>query len=122
MEMTKLSTKGQIILPKTIRDAHQWTIGMEFNVEEVSGGVLLSPAMPFPATDINNVIGCLKYDGKSKTIEEMNQAILEEATKQHVADDLHLTNRGKATEFVTFDGRLVKRAKALSLGFVKQAR
>ena len=44
----------------------------EFNVEEVSGGVQLSPAKPFLATDINNVVGCLKYNGKPKTIEEMD--------------------------------------------------
>ena len=52
---------------------------------------------------------------------------LEKALRWHAegmdfADAIHLTNRGKATEFVTFDNRLVKKAKALSLGFVKQAR
>ena len=85
MEVTKLSTKGQIILPKTIRDANKWPMGMEFNVEEVSGGVQLSPAKRFPATDINHVIGCLKYNSKPKTIEEMDQAILKEAARKHAS-------------------------------------
>jgi len=27
MEITKLSTKGQVILPKTVRDAYGWNPG-----------------------------------------------------------------------------------------------
>lgn len=38
------------------------------------------------------------------------------------ADALHLTNKGKATEFLTFDSKLVNKAESLSLDFVKQAR
>lgn len=30
---------------------------------------------PFPETRIEDVAGCLKYTGKPKTIEEMNEAI-----------------------------------------------
>jgi AbrB family looped-hinge helix DNA binding protein len=41
MEITKLSTKGRLILPKTRRDAHGWTGGTELVVEETLGGVTL---------------------------------------------------------------------------------
>jgi AbrB family looped-hinge helix DNA binding protein len=33
MEITRLSTKGRIILPKAIRDARAWAPGTEFTVE-----------------------------------------------------------------------------------------
>ena len=30
METTRLSSKGQVIIPKTLRDAHHWLAGQEF--------------------------------------------------------------------------------------------
>jgi AbrB family looped-hinge helix DNA binding protein len=48
METTRLSSKGQVILPKSIRDAHRWQPGTEFMVEDTAEGVLLRPAKPFP--------------------------------------------------------------------------
>ena len=44
MQTTRLSTKGQIILPKSIRDSRAWGAGTEFTVEETKDGVLLRPA------------------------------------------------------------------------------
>jgi AbrB family looped-hinge helix DNA binding protein len=41
METTRLSTKGQIILPKAIRDSRAWGPGTEFTVEETGEGILL---------------------------------------------------------------------------------
>ena len=35
METTKLSSKGQVVLPKSVRDAHKWQPGAEFAVEEL---------------------------------------------------------------------------------------
>ena len=75
IETTKLSTKGQIILPKAIRDANRWRPGTEFRVEEVSGGVLLRPAKPFASTSFDEVSGRLRYRGKPKSIEEMDRGI-----------------------------------------------
>ena len=82
METTKLSSKGQVILPKSVRDAHHWQPGMEFVVEEVAEGVLLRPLKPFKPTRHEDVFGCLKYSGPPLSIEDMEQAILEEA-RQH---------------------------------------
>ena len=75
METTKLSSKGQIILPKAVRDAHQWQPGTEFVVEEVSEGILLRPRNAFPATRLEDVIGCAGYHGPGRTLEEMDAAI-----------------------------------------------
>ena len=75
METTKLSTKGQIVLPKAIRDARGWAPGTEFQLEERPTGILLRPVKPFPPTRLEDVSGCLRYTGKAKTIEEMDAGI-----------------------------------------------
>jgi AbrB family looped-hinge helix DNA binding protein len=78
METTKLSSKGQIILPKSVRDSRHWKPGTEFAVEAVKEGVLLRPLKPFPPTKLEDLYGCLRYTGKPKTIEEMDEAIVKE--------------------------------------------
>ena len=75
METTKLSSKGQVILPKNIRAAHQWEPGVEFVVEDTADGVLLRPLKPFEPTRIEDVIGCTGYAGPARTLEEMDAAI-----------------------------------------------
>ena len=76
---TTVSTKGQVILPKAIRDHLQWCAGIRLTVEETADGVLLKPAPLFAPTRIEDVFGCLKYDGPAKTLEEMDAAITAEA-------------------------------------------
>lgn len=79
LQTTRLSSKGQIIIPKAIRSLHGWENGQEFIVEETEQGILLRPYKPtnLPKTDLAQVAGCLKkhYQGKAKTIEEMDDAI-----------------------------------------------
>ncbi len=83
MEITRLSTKGQIVLPKNLRNSYRWAAGTEFVVEEVPGGVLLRPLRPFPPTKVKEVYGCLPYLGRPKTIEEMDEAITREVKARH---------------------------------------
>jgi AbrB family looped-hinge helix DNA binding protein len=47
METTRISTKGQIILPKSLRVARAWGPGTEFTVEETGNGILLRPTTRF---------------------------------------------------------------------------
>jgi AbrB family looped-hinge helix DNA binding protein len=75
MATTKLSSKGQVILPKSVRDARNWQSGTEFLVEELPDGVLLRPLKPFPVAAFDEVFGCLKYSGRPKTLGEMEKAI-----------------------------------------------
>jgi AbrB family looped-hinge helix DNA binding protein len=83
METTRLSSKGQVILPKSVRDAHRWEPGTEFVVEDVANGVLLRPLKPFPPSRLKDVVGILRYTGKPKTLEEMDEAILVEVRRRH---------------------------------------
>jgi len=83
METTRLSSKGQVVLPKSVREARSWKPGTQFAVEEVSEGVLLRPLRPFPATNIEEVSGCLKYTGRAKTLREMETAIAQGVKARH---------------------------------------
>jgi AbrB family looped-hinge helix DNA binding protein len=83
METTRLSTKGQIILPKGIRVSRSWGPGTEFTVEETSSGILLRPAALFPDTNLEEVAGCLRSDRKSKTTVQMRAAIGREVMRRH---------------------------------------
>lgn len=82
METTRLSTKGQVILPKAIRNARSWPPGTEFAVEETRDGVLLRPIGQFPPTRLEDVVGCLRWTGKPKTIAQMDRAIPREVKKR----------------------------------------
>jgi len=75
MKTTKLSSKGQVILPSSVRAAHKWKPGVEFAVEDVDEGVLLRPLKPFRPTRLDEVIGCAGYKGRAKTLEDMERAI-----------------------------------------------
>ncbi|MDD5394453.1 MAG: AbrB/MazE/SpoVT family DNA-binding domain-containing protein [Thiothrix sp.] len=78
-QVTHLSSKGQIVIPKSIRRTHQWTSGQQFRVEETPDGILLRPLKLalFPKTTLEQAAGCLKhsYVGEAKTLEEMEAAI-----------------------------------------------
>jgi AbrB family looped-hinge helix DNA binding protein len=83
METTRLSTKGQIILPKGIRDSRAWGPGTEFTIEETGEGVLLRPAARVPNTNLEDVAGCLRSKGKAKTLTQMRAAISREVMRRH---------------------------------------
>ena len=82
MEHTRLSSKGQIIIPASVRRKHDWKVGTQFEIEETGDGIILRPARLFPATTLDDVAGCLRYEGAAKTLEEMEEAIALEAKKQ----------------------------------------
>ncbi len=77
-----MSTKGQVILPKAIRDQRHWDAGTHLIVEDTEAGVLLTRAPLFPKTATDQVFGMLSYKGQPKSLEEMDQAVLDEAKRR----------------------------------------
>jgi AbrB family looped-hinge helix DNA binding protein len=75
METTLLSSKGQIITPKTIRSSHNWKPGTRFVVEDTQGGILLKPLDSFPVTELQSSLGCIGYKGTVKSLDEIQTAI-----------------------------------------------
>jgi AbrB family looped-hinge helix DNA binding protein len=82
---TIVSTKGQVILPKAIRDLRQWPAGTKLSVEDRPEGVLLSAIPVFAETRIDAVFGSMRYAGPALSVEEMNAAVAREA-KKHARD------------------------------------
>src|SRR5574337_2009279 len=73
---TTVSTKGQIILPKAIRDEKNWEPGARLVVESTPEGVLLRPERVFPPTKFEEVRGCLsRKRKKSLSLDEVDAAL-----------------------------------------------
>jgi AbrB family looped-hinge helix DNA binding protein len=79
---TVVSTKGQVILPKSIRDRRRWAAGTRLLVEDTADGVVLKPAPLFPPTRVEDVYGILAYGGPAKSLEDMDAAIAAEAKRR----------------------------------------
>lgn len=85
METTKVSSKGQVVLPLSVRRKRKWEPGTTLVVEETPEGVLLRPQKPFPPTNMDEFIATLesrKYTGKPKTVEEMDASIANEVRRR----------------------------------------
>jgi AbrB family looped-hinge helix DNA binding protein len=79
---TTVSTKGQVILPKAIRQRRDWEAGTRLLVEETPDGVLLKRAPAFAMTRPEEVFGMLPHRGPSKSVEEMDAAVMAEARRR----------------------------------------
>lgn len=75
MNITKLSSKGQVIIPKPMRASHHWEAGQELIVIDHGDGILLKPKSSFEETCISDVASCLKFSGKAKSLDKMQLAI-----------------------------------------------
>jgi AbrB family looped-hinge helix DNA binding protein len=80
---TTVSSKGQVILPKAIRDQRQWSAGTELTVEDTPDGVLLKAKPVFTPTRPEDVFGSLRYEGEAKSIADMEKGIAAEAKRRH---------------------------------------
>ena len=68
MQTTKLSSKGQVIIPKTLRSRYNLRTGQELWVIDTGDGILLKPSHPFKKTELDHVAGIfdsgLAHDGR----------------------------------------------------------
>ena len=79
---TRLSTKGQLIIPKAIRERHDWSPGVELDLEDRGDSVVLRLAKPGPETTFKDLVGCTGYRGPARSLEEMEAAIARGARRQ----------------------------------------
>lgn len=79
IETTSVSKEGQITISETLHLAHQWEPGHELIAIDVGEGIILKPnnslTNSFAITTLAQVVGCLKYDGKAKSLDDMEEAI-----------------------------------------------
>ncbi len=79
MNRTRLSSKGQLVLPKSVRDRQGWMAGTELEVEDRGDAVVLRRVRPtFPRTTIEKVRGSAGYRGPTVPVEDFDQGIAEQ--------------------------------------------
>lgn len=81
MDTVKLSSKGQFILPKAIRDRHHWETGTEFIIIDRGEDLVIKPSRVFPPTELESPETPSIYKGKPLSLEDMNRAVLAEAAR-----------------------------------------
>ena len=64
MEIVKLSTKGQLVIPKEIRKAHHLAVGTEFVVSFVGNEIRLHRCRYFRAPPLPTPQGCWHSAGE----------------------------------------------------------
>jgi AbrB family looped-hinge helix DNA binding protein len=72
---TRLSTKGQLIIPKAIRERHGWSAGSELALEDRGDAIVIRSARPAPETTFEELVGCIGYRGPARSLEDMEVAI-----------------------------------------------
>ncbi len=78
METTKLSSKGQVIIPKAFRTSLHWQAGLELLVIDTGDGLLLKPKAPFAATELAEVFALFKDKVSAKSDQEIDAALVQE--------------------------------------------
>ncbi len=76
MKTTRLSSKGKVTIPKTLRDSHHWDAGLELMVIDTGDGVLLKPQVLFPVTELAHVAGMLEGKTASKNDADIKHALV----------------------------------------------
>lgn len=83
MRTTVLSSKGQVIIPKTLRVARRWGPGTQLEVHDTPDGVLLRPAGPPQKVALTRGLAAIRqrvaYRGPVLSLAEMDAAVLREA-------------------------------------------
>jgi AbrB family looped-hinge helix DNA binding protein len=82
MESVALSSKGQFVLPKAIRDRHHWQAGTRLVVIDRGDEVVIKAAEPFAATAFEVHDAPSVYKGKRLSLADMDRAVAAEAGKQ----------------------------------------
>ena len=65
MEIVRLSSKGQLVIPKAIRDDMHLPPGTEFIISMTATGLTLTPTTLFPRTTGREVRGFLAKPGRT---------------------------------------------------------
>jgi AbrB family looped-hinge helix DNA binding protein len=78
---TTLSAKGQVVIPKDVRDRLGLRPGQQFDVSEAGGALVLRPTVEPATLTVDELREKLRtiihYDEPPVTIEQMNEAIRE---------------------------------------------
>ncbi len=89
MHSTVLSSKGQVIIPKTLRAARRWGPGTRLEVLDTPEGVLFKPAQHSAKGELATGLAAIRrrvaYRGPVVGIADMDAAVLREAALRNPA-------------------------------------
>jgi AbrB family looped-hinge helix DNA binding protein len=66
-----LSSKGQIVIPKEIRDQLHWDSGTQITLFAGASGITLKAVQKKTGRRLEDLIGMLKHEGPSLSTEEL---------------------------------------------------
>jgi AbrB family looped-hinge helix DNA binding protein len=76
---TRVSAKGQVVIPKEVRMRHQMSAGRVLDVIETADGVLLRARAKPDGISVGEALArigrILRYDGPAVTLDDMNETI-----------------------------------------------
>ena len=81
MRSTTVSSKGQIVIPKELREQHGWSAGTVLEIEEQGDAVVLRAAPLACRTSIEDLVGCAGYKGPRKSLKDLELAIAKGALR-----------------------------------------
>lgn len=82
-----LSTKGQVVIPKKIRDALNWKAGTDLILVMTNNGVILQAAPQKTGNNLAKLRGFLNYEGEPVDLETLCQPVDYQGDWQAKKDD-----------------------------------
>jgi AbrB family looped-hinge helix DNA binding protein len=86
MQTTTLSSKGQVIIPKALREALRWRPGTQLEVQDTPEGLLLRPVQPAAKVPLAAGLAAIRrraaYAGPVVSLAQMNAAVADEAARR----------------------------------------
>ena len=76
METVKLSRRGQIVIPKDVRETAHLTEWMKFSVVYVDGQIRLTPVPMVAPTTYEEAAGCLYRPGRQPMSDAQQKAAI----------------------------------------------
>ena len=81
MDSVTLSSKGQLVIPKRLRDSAGLSPGSRLTVWFVHGEIRLRPLLSTPAVALEAVAGCLARPGRNRLSDAQAKALIKARLK-----------------------------------------
>lgn len=81
MDIATLSSKGQLVIPKSVRNAARIESGAKFQVRYVEGEIRLRPLRRSVPVELDAVAGCLARPGRKRLSAAQTQAVIKARLK-----------------------------------------
>lgn len=81
MQTVTLSSKGQLVIPKPVRESAHLATGDVFSVRYIDGEIRLKPIPNSTPVKLSDVAGCLAKPGRKPLTEQQTRSIIQQRLK-----------------------------------------